>query len=315
MIAAIALLAAPAPAPDFALLRAADLRLATIGHRLAVANRALCRDLAPRPGWAIHAIDQYAPATRDAARAVFGFPSPVSVEAVVPGGAAARAGLAAGDGVLAIADAPVPSAGAGTSSATRDRALAMIAAQPAAVPLRLTIRRGDRTFAVTLPAAPGCRVAFDLADEDEEAFSDGGSVRIGAGYMARWDDAAIAVLVAHELGHVILRHRARLTAAGVTVGAAAEFGRGRRLNRLAEDEADRLTPHLLRNAGYDPAIAVRFWREEGPKADGGIFRSRVYRSAADRAARIAAEIAAMPAGAPIPYAPPALLAARDAAMD
>ena len=121
------------------------------------------------------------------------------------------------------------------------------------------------------------------------------------------------MLVAHELAHNILRHRARLAAAKVDTGIGAEFGRNRLLNRRTEDEADRLSVHLLRNAGYDPRLAVAFWRDEGPKVDGGLFRSRIYASATDRAKAIAAEIARIAAGAGVPYVPP-VLAMRDAVL-
>ena len=80
--------------------------------------------------------------------------------------------------------------------------------------------------------------------------------------------------------------------------------------RLTEDQADLLGMHLMRNAGYDPQLAVRFWREHGGDVDGGLFRSRTHPSSKARAQAIADEIARIPAGAPIPYVPP-ILAERD----
>ncbi len=49
---------------------------------------------------------------------------------------------------------------------------------------------------------------------------------------------------------------------------------------------------------------MRFWREHGGEVDGGIFRSRTHPSSSARADAVAAEIAAIPVGAPIPYHPP-----------
>ena len=67
--------------------------------------------------------------------------------------------------------------------------------------------------------------------------------------------------------------------------------------------------YLLRNAGYDPRIAVRFWREHGGDVDGGLFRSRTHPSSAARAKALEAEIARIPANAPRPYVPPIIATA------
>ena len=82
------------------------------------------------------------------------------------------------------------------------------------------------------------------------------------------------------------------------------------LVRQTETEADLLGMHLLRNAGYDPQLAVTFWRDHGGDVDGGLFRSRTHPSSKARAQAIADEIARIPAGSGRPYSPP-LLASRD----
>src|SRR3546814_17247433 len=53
------------------------------------------------------------------------------------------------------------------------------------------------------------------------------------------DDAELAAAIAHELAHNILRHRARLDAAGVDRGLAKQFGRNARMFKQTEIEADR----------------------------------------------------------------------------
>jgi hypothetical protein len=299
----------------FPALRAVDLRMATIAWRLTTANAALCDRLAPAPGFAIHAIGQYDPAMRAAARAAFGFAAPIAVEAVVPESPAARAGLAENDALLAVngvAFGGSPSARA--DSAARDAALALVASQPADRPLRLAILRGGRRAEVTVPATPGCRSNFEvLLGPGMEASSDGAIVQLGVRFFERYRDDQVAVVVAHELAHTVLRHRARLDAAGVSRGLLAEIGRNGRLFRRTETEADLLGVHLLRNAGYDPQVAVRFWREHGGEVDGGVFRSRTHPSSKARAQAIADEIGRMPADAPKPYRPP-VLATRDSPL-
>ena len=294
-------------------LRQVDGRMATIAWRLQTGNAALCRELSPAPGFQLHAVDQYAGDAEPEARRAFGFATPVEVEVVAPDSPAARAGLRADDGLLAINGEPLPRPGgaAASTSATRDAALALIARQPASQALRLTVRRGGIDQPIAIPASPGCRSAFEvLLGPGLKARSDGRIVQVAVRFFETLPDDKVAAVVAHELSHTILNHRARLEAAGVQWGLFSEFGRNARLFRRTEDDADLLSVHLLRNAGYDPEAAVRFWREEGGKVDGGPFRGPSHGSAAARAAAIAKEVAALP---PIgtPDTAPAVLATRD----
>lgn len=295
-----------------AALRDVDQRLATIAYRLTTANAALCSDLSPTPGWVLHAFDQYDPAQAESVRRTFGFAGPVAVEAVVPGGPAARAGVRPNDTLVAIAGrAVLADRTAVPSSATRDAVVAEIAARAPGEPLALTLLRDGRRIAVTVPASPGCRSAFEvLVGPDMTASADGRIVQIGSRFFERYGDDETAVIVAHELAHNILRHRARLDAAKVSRGILSELGRNGRLFRRTEDDADLLGLHLLRNAGYDPASAPRFWRAHGGDIDGGIFRSRTHASSRARAQALDAEIARIPADAGRPYRPP-VLATRD----
>lgn len=324
-LAALALIAAPItataaddPAATFAALRAVDGRMAAIAYRLTTANAALCRDLAPTPGWALHGLGQYDPGLRGAARIAFGFDAPIAIEAVVPGSVAARAGLHDNLSIVAVDGQPLAPAAPGNAPATsqaRDAANALVAAQPADRPLVVDTLQGGERRRVTVAASPGCRSAFEvLLGPGMEASADGRIVQLGVRFFERYSDDEVAVVVAHELAHNILRHRARLDAAKVNRGLLAEVGRNGRLFRTTEDQADLLGLHLIRNAGYDPQLAVRFWREHGGDIDGGVFRSRTHPSSKARAQALADEIARIPADAPLPYVPP-VLAERDRPLD
>ena len=285
-VAAPAVAADPDTAATFDALRQVDGRMAAIAYRLTTANAPLCRSLAPTPGWAIHSLGQYDPALRDQARASFGFETPIAVEAVVPGSAAAKAGVRAGDSIVSVDGRPIGSGAPGkdASSAARDAAVEQIAGLPADRPLSVELMRVGLTRTVTIPASPGCRSAFEvLLGPGMTASADGRIVQIGVRFFERYTDDEVAVVVAHELSHNILRHAARLEAAGVKRGLLSEVGRNGRLFRLTEDQADLLGAYLLRNAGYDPQIAVRFWREHGGDVDGGLFRSRTHPSSSARA--------------------------------
>jgi len=223
----------------------------------------------------------------------------------------------AGDSIVSVDgkrfDGSTP--GKGASSATRDATVEAIAALPARQPLRVELRRGGVTRTVTIAASPGCRSAFEvLLGPKMEASADGRIVQIGVRFFARYSDDEVAVVVAHELSHNILHHARRLDAAGIQRGLLSEVGRNGRLFRLTEDQADLLGMYLLRNAGYDPRSAVRFWRDHGGDVDGGLFRSRTHPSSAARARALEAEIARIPADAPVPYVPP-LVAEADRPLE
>lgn len=319
LLAIIGLSVARAETPEtigFKLLRHADLRLATIGERLAVANMALCRNRQPRLGMVLHALEQYRPAVRASARQAFGFGTPIAIEAVVPGSAADRAGVIADDGLVAIPGASLPqdlvSDSTPASTEARDAIDGSLATLPPDREMRLRLKRSGASRDVTIVPQPGCRVRFEVHDLDEAAAGDA-TVQIGAPYLDRFDDVALAVIVAHELSHVILRHRARLEAAGVRYGLFSEFGKSGRLHRQAESEADRLSIYLLYNAGYDPAGAGRFWRGPGRSIDGGILRNRSYASWRARAAALDAEAANIGSAVKAPVIPP-LVALADQPM-
>lgn len=288
-----------------------DLRLATIAHRLVTANVTLCRDTVPASGMILHAQTQYDVPSQAVARQVFGFPSPISVEDVVPGSAAAAAGIRANDGLTALGSERFTANAQPPSSADRDAALDMLERQ--VTPIRATVMRNGTRQEVRIAASAGCRGRFEVVlGPKMTAQSDGKVVQIGVRFFERYRDDETAVVVAHELAHVILRHRVRLEAAGVQGGLLGELGRNAQLGQAVELEADALGVVLLHNAGYDPASAARFWREHGSDIDGGLFRSRTHPATRRRIAAIEAAAAAIPKGEQ-PFVPP-ILTQRDAPL-
>ena len=147
-----------------------------------------------------------------------------------------------------------------------------------------------------------------------DARSDGRVIQLGLGLMLQATDEQIATVFAHELAHSILHHRERLSAADVSKGLLGEFGRNRRLNLKAEEEADRLSVHLLANAGIDPHAAPAFWRSKlGRRLSGGIFHDRMHLSAKDRARMLEKEISTH-LGSVRPSYPADLIASRNTPM-
>ncbi|MEO5493507.1 MAG: M48 family metallopeptidase [Sphingomonas sp.] len=318
VLAAIVATASPANTPDeafFGVLRAADMRLATIAERLTTANVELCDQRQPALGMVLHSLRQYRESDWPTVKRVFGFRAPVAVEAVIAGGSAQGDGVVANDAVVAIADQALPTSAADTdkpASSDRDRAWSLIDAAPANRPLAITFDRNGEITRRTLTPRAACRSRFEIViGNGLDAQADGTNVQLGEKFFEGMSDEEIAVVVSHELAHNILHHRARLDEAGISRGLAAEFGRNARLIRETEDQADQLSVYLLANAGYDPLAPGRFWRKWGGKIGfEGIFRSRTHASAKSRAGAMDAVAASIAPNVPRPVVP-GMIATRD----
>jgi hypothetical protein len=308
-IVALALAAPAAAQPDpLSPLRIQDQRLLAIAQPILARNVRLCDRTMPALGVALQSTDQY---PTDAAPP---FAAPVAFAAVLPGSAAAQAGIARDDGLLSVDGRLVARRPELKGSPLRDSAFALLAEHPAGTPLVLGIVHAGQPREVTLAAAQECRALAEILDDKgTDARSDGQVIQIAYGLASRATDDQLATIFAHELAHSILHHRARLSAAEVNKGLLGEFGKSRRLNLQAEEEADRLSVHLLANAGIDPRAAANFWRSKlGRRLSGGIFHDRMHLSAKDRAALLDREAAGLAAGSP--SFPAELIGLRDQPM-
>ena len=267
---------------------AQDVRLATVGERLLVANRELCRRHMPVMGMILHSRDQYRGGTEGDAFTN----GPIAVATLLPGSSAAGL-LHPGDGLAAVGPARTSAMRPEEGDRLRVAALDVVAEQPPTGPVTLTVLRDGREQIITVPATPGCRAVIELNGSSQlNATSDGKIIQVNYGILAAATDEELAVVFAHEMAHLVLEHRRRLVQNGAQKGILGQFGRNQRLNREVEVEADRMSVHLLANAGYDPRIAPAFWRQPlGRRAGGGIFRSRIYPSSEARAQLIDREIA------------------------
>lgn len=300
----------------FEAMRDADLRLASTGFRLSTAAAALCDRLEPGLGLQLHTLAQYDGNARNAVRAHFGFATSTAVEGVVPESPAARAGIASNDSIVSIAGVTAPAETAGPASTQPLVAfLSRIADLPPTKPIEIVASRDSRTMTFVVTPVPACRTRYELRIADSfDARANGELVQITSHYLEAIDLDLLPALVAHELSHNILRHRARLAAAGAEFGLASGFGRNVGLFRQTEIEADILSVHLLARAGYPPQLAGRFWREAGPKIMAGMIRSRSHPAIEDRVATVEAEAARIAAGGATP-ALPAFFHKRDRPLD
>ncbi|WBY17055.1 M48 family metalloprotease [Erythrobacteraceae bacterium WH01K] len=265
---------------DFAELRAKDARIQRLGHELATANAPFCEETRPSPGLMLHDIAAYG----DSAllREALGLNGDIAVQVAVPGGPA--------DGLLARDTAIRAVAGQEVADAVFDEERKWLRMTSLNTRMETALEQtGQVTLTtaegrdVTIIGTPACATRFEIGAIGKRAAADGKRVVIGEEFPGlAYDDPELAAVIAHELAHNILRHRALLD----------ERGRKRRLVRATEREADRLAPWLIANAGYDPAAATRFMQAWGPDHSGGwLLRKRTHDGWDERAETIAAEVA------------------------
>lgn len=277
----------------FEAVRKADLELATIGWRLSVPNAPLCDRLEPGLGLQLHTLDQFDSNTRAAAKAYFGFATPVAVEGVVAGSPAEHGGVRADDSLVRVGSVDITSLPGkpGTTQRLVAAQLAIAALAPDA-PIEVEVIRAGVPVKVTIQPVPACRSRFELLlSSGYNARADGTMVQISSQFLEAYTPEQAAAAVAHEFSHNILHHRDRLEARGVDFGMLSGFGGNVKYFRQTELQADLLSVYLLANAGYSPRASIDFWKRFGPSKAGGIFRSRSHPHWRDRVATLEAEIA------------------------
>lgn len=148
----------------------------------------------------------------------------------------------------------------------------------------------EADFYVAQAGLPEFDWEFHLIDEDTvNAFClPGGKVFVYSGLMkAATNDAQLATVMAHEIGHAIARHGAERistataidlggfivvgvaasndkinpsTMAGISIAYGIGSGLGKlKHSRVQESEADYVGLMMMAKAGYDPREALNFW--------------------------------------------------------
>ena len=282
-------------------LRQDDLRVGAVAYRLALAGSALCPERYPLTGLLFHHLAEYEPRDRPLMVRRYGLDRGPGVLAVIAGTPAARAGLIAGDVLLAVDGRPLPTGASVAAEARREkwRRLASEAEDELEAALRhgpvdLRVLRGGREVALRLGSIPAClgRVRLARSTQVNAFATDRAVVMTTAMLRFLRSDDELAVVVGHELAHIIFHHRQMRNEEGILRGLgikpSAVWKR--------EETADRFGLRLMAAAGYDLDSAIPFWRRYLGKYDWfpQIFRSHPSLGARERIA--AEEIAAIRRG-------------------
>ena len=277
-------------------LRDSDLTLASTLYRLANSNVSLCTDIIPETGLVLISPDEFPAQWRSDFHKAYGPTGAIAVEAIVPDSPAAHAKVLAGSGIDAINAANLPPPRTASPPSTASQIFVRHALEQAGPnqPIALALREGNRVVNRTLNPRPGCRAYADLLTDDAMTIqSDDTTISISATFIAHFSGDALPVLIAHELAHIIRHHGQKLDSLHVHRGWLSEIGHDANVIRSTEDEADRLSVHLLANAGYDPQTAVTFWKTEGRRIYPPLMHSPTHASPAERANLMQAEITRM----------------------
>jgi beta-barrel assembly-enhancing protease len=286
-------------------LRAQEERLVRISQRLALAAAPWCEPHRSM-GWLLGDLGQYPKTIRQVVRDEWNLPSATTlfISAIAPDSAAARAGLTPGLAITSInGEAPMRYVG---NEASRHA----LANSERVVEEALTANAGVLTFETlaldgtrrswTVTGRATCPTRFEMsADSEKQAFADGDIVQVTMG-MALYAtaDNELAGVIAHELGHNMLRHRLRSDARGIPVNYTRHLTRNARQVRGMEEEADRMSVWLLAQAGIDPTAPIAFWQRFGPNNDSPHPFGRLHDPWELRVAHLEDELALMRAARP-----------------
>ena len=256
----------------------ADTRqLQRIAYPLLAANASLCGSrLAWGSGLAVETNQDHGRVFEAAATAA-GLADELTVVALAPGSPAARAGLAEGDRIVAVAGVPLT-----PGRRARDE-FGVLLDHADTANVALTVQRATGRRNVTLTRERVCNMPYRIAvSEAINAYADGRSLTVTTGLLRfLGNDADITVIVGHEMAHNLMGH---ITSGVGNPGIAALydfFGLGAKprgagtdeqppINQTFESEADYVGLYLAARAGFAIAGAPNVYRRFAVSAPASI---------------------------------------------
>lgn len=238
-------------------LAAQEVRLATIAHRIGVASASSCSTDEIFTGIVLHDLTRYDKRIRPAVSRAFSISTGFGVLGVVPGSAAAKAGLRVDDELLAIGSFTLEDRASfdlPKSYRRTDEFHSMVQAASKQGRTDLLVRRAGKDLRLAFVGERGCGGKLALTSSSTlNAWADGKHVVLTTGItdLARNDDE-VAFIIAHEMAHNILGH------SGDRRASHAFFGGGLSKRKRGEIEADSHAVRLMAEAGYQPTGGLSF---------------------------------------------------------
>ena len=230
--------------------QAANERLARVAAPLRLKNAGLCPQTWRDPGFSIHRLEDYPIALQNVAETMLGIKSDgIYVRAVRPESSAAKARISPGDQILAVnenAINPKPLMESYNRAVFRNGFESVLS--------KIKIRTPEsREFVARIRPETVCDIPSKLIfSEDVNGHTDGQQVFITSALIRDVpDDTNLALVIAHEMAHVIADHMKRPPSQDL------------------ELEADRMALVLMARAGYDINSAVAYWKSAAHPHDGG----------------------------------------------
>ncbi len=216
-------------------------RLETLQFRLMRGAVDFCRGRTrPYYGLFVATDESFSARMRGPARKAFGLDGRLKVLYVVDGAPAARAGLPAGAIITAVDGVALPRGVAGA------QAFKAALRRAGGRPLRLTLA-GAGPRSVTIAPVETCDLDVAVSQRRSlNAYAIGKRIIVTREMMWFARDDELALVIAHELAHHVLRHAERAV-------PGANF-------KEIEAEADYVGLYLMARAGYAITEAPRFWR-------------------------------------------------------
>ncbi len=258
-------------------------RLQSAAFPIMSATAAYCTDNAvPLYGLSVLTLENLDEDLRAVASQRLGLDSQVRVIHAVKGSPARRAGLAPGDRIIGVDGKKI-----GDGIKGMERLARALGRAKSSSTLRVTILRQGRQLTFPMRPVPGCatQVILSGVGDDEDLVESGAIVVHRSTLRMAADDDELALVVGHELGHIIARHlkqkgdEAADYRGGFPVSGripaeikdtAGDDGRGD-FSEKQEAEADYLGLYFVARAGIVIDKAERLWRkiaQEDPRALG-----------------------------------------------
>jgi len=215
--------------------QALNARVEAVSHRVLTANADQCPKIKRTVGFSVHTLKDYPYELQPLAQYMLGVNEGMSVRSVVSDGPAGRAGVVSGDEIQEVGDVKI------ARSSVADRIWAVAEAREMQEPaVAVRFLRDGQSRSVALRTEPICDYPVTLIFSDAiNAHTDGVGLYITSELVRRTEsDDRLALILAHELGHILLHEDM--------------YDRGPQI----EMEADAAGLALITRAGYDLDVAI-----------------------------------------------------------